>query len=52
MAFSKYTLRMPNRLKIMLEEISRKMGISVNALILQAVWEFVTEKKKINPVQT
>lgn len=46
MDFSKFTLRLPNPLKSTLESISRKLGISVNALILQAVWEFVDKRKE------
>lgn len=41
MDFSKYTLRLPMPLKAKLTDTSKNIGISLNALILQVLWDFV-----------
>lgn len=46
MGFSKYTLRLPIPLKSKLTDTSQNIGISLNALILQILWDFVNNPDK------
>ena len=46
MDFSKYTLRLPIPLKSKLTDTSQNIGISLNALILQILWDFVNNSDK------
>ncbi len=39
-------LRIPRELKEKLEKQSEKIGISLNALILQALWKLLEENKE------
>lgn len=39
-------IRMPLKLKETLRKQAREMGISVNALILQILWNWAKEKQK------
>ena len=39
-----YLLRIPQNLKGLLEKRAEEMGISLNALLLQILWEWETSK--------
>lgn len=40
-----YTLRIPKELKAKLTEFAAQTGISLNALILQSLWDLVNKKE-------
>ena len=40
------TVRLPDNLKAKVKEKARKDGMTVNAIIIQACWQFVEEKQK------
>jgi predicted HicB family RNase H-like nuclease len=42
----RYTLRMPEELFQDLGSVAAAQGVSLNALILQALWEYVEKKRK------
>lgn len=42
----KILIRVPKTIKVWVTEKSKKKGISVNALILQMLWEKYEEKQK------
>ena len=41
---TRFTLRLPNSLYQELDERSKQIGVSVNALILQILWEWIEKK--------
>ena len=43
----RFTLRLTEELKGQLDEIRKRMGISLNALVVQILWDW-TEKQKEN----
>lgn len=40
----RFTLRMPTELKKCLERRSAELGVSVNALVLQVLWEWAERR--------
>lgn len=40
-------IRCPEELKKILQQESKRVGISMNALVLQILWDWVEEKKKV-----
>lgn len=44
----RFTLRLTGELKERLDEDRKRMGVSLNALVVQILWEWVNEKQQIN----
>ena len=42
----RFTFRMPKELNVLIKNASAKKGVSVNALILQILWEWLKNKTK------
>lgn len=45
---TRFTLRLPIRLFQELDERSKQIGVSVNALILQILWEYFEAKEAVS----
>ncbi len=43
---TRFTLRLPSELKERLMERSEKMGISLNSLVIQMLWQWLEERSQ------
>lgn len=43
---ARFTLRLPSELKERLTERSEKMGISLNSLVIQLLWQWLDERSQ------
>ena len=44
----RFTLRLTGELKEQLDESRKRMGVSLNALVVQILWEWVERQGKLN----
>ncbi len=42
----RFTLRLPANLKVQLEACSKEMGISLNSLVIQLLWDSVERRNR------